>query len=198
MKFIKHHFLPWFTVTGVIGVFMILAEGEQLKTSTFLIIKSLVLLASIFFSFLTNWTQNTWTPKRRKKLFGQPPLSNLNNLGFVNVKDDYFEGVFKSYQIVISYDHTLARVLTFYVYYQPKSLTRDEFKIIDKLKLGKDINLFQPGLLTHTKQINFKIPTIEKIEKTLNYLVETIEKSGLAPISQKSYDEIIKRTTTHR
>jgi len=187
----KKYYLIWFIVFGGITLSGLILNYSKLDAKYLLFAITTSLAIPLLLGRLIDWTENVWTPKKRKKFYNKEPLINLLNIGFTNIEDKYFKGTFNKYNIVIEYNHTFQRLLHYSFYYKPNSFDSKEFKRVSKLLKNENIDIIAPGHILFSKEIKFKLPKYEVIESDLIKICSIMKEKNLEPISILELDKLL-------
>jgi hypothetical protein len=198
MKKFKLYYLIWFISFGVLTIVGLFNIESKFDYKVLLLVIFTSVIIPLCLGRLFDWTENVWTPKRRKKYYNQEPLSNLLNLGFKNIDDIYFIGRYKNYNIDIEYNHTMDRLLVYSFYYEPESFENKEFDRINKLLKIHKINIDVPGIIPFAREVRFRIPKLEIIEAELTKCCEIFEDSVLKSITKLELNQLYKESQINK
>lgn len=197
MKKFKRYYLLPFVGLGGIALFGLYQNWESLDWQLILFLFIVGVIAPLVIGRLRDWAANTYTPKKRKKVYYQEPFLSLEKLGFKNVDDFYFEGVYKGYTIYVIYDHSWNVAVNFIYFYNPNEINDTSYNELLKKVVRTKFQLSLMGNLLSKIESNFKVCSFEKIHERLDLGVNFLVENNYPPIGpielQKMYDKLNKK-----
>lgn len=190
---IKAFYLYPFLGLGSVAVFGWSQNRDNIDFAfgTFLLFVGLI--APLLIGRFREWMQIKWLPKQRKKVYEHEPFLKLQELGFVNKDDFYFEGVYKGYHVYIVYDRSIKVSLNLFFFYKPdeisdKALTEQLRKVV-RTKFQMSVL----GNLLTKIETNFKICDFNTIETRLNEGIQFLEENGYKPIHPEALKKMYEK-----
>ncbi len=197
MKKFKQYYLLPFIGLGGIAFFGLYQNWNSLDWQLILFLVFAGVIAPLLIGRLRDWTANTFAPRKRKKVYYQEPFLSLEKLGFKNVNDFYFEGVYKGYTIYVIYDHSWNIAVNFIYFYHPIEISDKVYNAMLKKVVRSKFQLSLSGNLLSKIETNFKVCTFEKIQERLDLGVDFLVDNNNPPIRptelQKMYDKLNKK-----
>jgi len=188
MSKFKEYYLVWFIAFGVMTLFGLLINRDSIDYKLLFLLFFTGIVVPFLLGTLMVWTKNVWTPKRRIKFYNEEPLINLKEFGFININNDYIEGVVNSFNVRVIYDHSYKRELICKIYFE---VLEDEEKL---LEIDKALRSFSSGInyngeISIYRELKWKIPNHDIIIEDINSVITFIVNNGIRPTTNSNFSD---------
>ncbi len=162
MQKFKRYYLVWFIVWWLINIIG-LVQIENYSKELIVLVLLTAVVAPLACGKLHDWAENVWTPRRRVKLYNRSPLSDLQDMGFVNVNDEY---------LVAELDNAVVLII-FHGFQQSLDI-----HCLDKSVGTEEESLYHAEpIASESIEFLLRVPSIKKLKKIIEDTIESAQKS---------------------